>query len=631
MREQFPSATVEVGMMSEQSYKLFQGISPETLELFGTMLGLDTQADGQENEAFQTYLKLAKSNRSALKRLIERKGISGYSEDASRVLASFIYSNARQTASNLHVGEIMNGVNDIPRDMGEAKDAAVKLARYTMDPQEEAQAIRGLLFAQYLGGSIASAAINALQPAQVTFPYLSQFVGMKRSAALMTQAVRDSLKKATGDKKLDAMLKQAEEEGIVSPQEIFQLMAQAQGKATLKAGDGTKAGDAAALASNTLSRLSLGWGKVFSIPEQFNRRTTFIAAYRAAVEKGEANPYEFAKQAVKETQLVYNKGNRPEWARGTIGALAFTFKTYSISYVELLQRMAASGPEGRRAAALMVGVLFMMAGAGGLPGVEDAEDVVDGIAQRVFGLNFQTRQLRQEWLANTFGEGAARFVENGLSGLPWSPTDVSGRLGLGNLVPGTGLFVKKQDYGRDVAELAGPAADMTRRFLEGAGYLLQGEIAKAGEIVSPVAVRNLIQGGRMAMTDQYADAKGRKVVETDATDAALKAIGFQPADVSKVQDATRTVQQMVALNKIRESEIADKWAKALATQDQEGVQEAREELANWNRRNPDSPIRINMSQVLKRVRALKEDKASRMARTAPKEIRQEVRAALEGR
>jgi len=385
------------------------------------------------------------------------------------------------------------------------------------------------------------------------------------------------------------------------------------------------------MASNTLSRLSLGWGKVFSIPEQFNRRTTFIAAYRAAVEKGEANPYEFAKQAVKETQLVYNKGNRPEWARGTIGALAFTFKTYSISYVELLQRMAASGPEGRRAAALMVGVLFMMAGAGGLPGVEDAEDVVDGIAQRVFGLNFQTRQLRQEWLANTFGEGAARFVENGLSGLPWSPTDVSGRLGLGNLVPGTGLFVKKQDYGRDVAELAGPAADMTRRFLEGAGYLLQGEIAKAGEIVSPVAVRNLIQGGRMAMTDQYADAKGRKVVETDATDAALKAIGFQPADVSKVQDATRTVQQMVALNKIRESEIADKWAKALATQDQEGVQEAREELANWNRRNPDSPIRINMSQVLKRVRALKEDKASRMARTAPKEIRQEVRAALEGR
>lgn len=629
MREQYPGAKVEVGMMSEQSYKLFQGISPETLELFGTMLGLDPQADGKTNEAFQTYLKLAKSNRSALKRLIERKGISGYSEDASRVLASFIYSNARQTASNLHVGEIMNGVNDIPRDMGEAKDAAVKLARYTMDPQEEAQALRGLLFAQYLGGSIASAAINALQPAQVTFPYLSQFVGAKKSASLMTGAVRDALKKSTGDPRLDAELKKAEEEGIVSPQEIFQLMAQAQGKATLKAGDGTKAGDAMAAASNTLSRLSLGWGKVFSIPEQFNRRTTFIAAYRTAKETGEANPYEFAKQVVKETQLVYNKGNRPEWARGTIGALAFTFKTYSISYVELLQRMAASGPEGRRAALLMVGVLFIMAGAGGLPGVEDAEDVVDGIAQRVFGLNFQTRQKRQEWLADTFGEGGARFIENGLSGLPWSPTDVSGRLGLGNLIPGTGLFVKKENYGRDVAEIAGPAADMTKRFLEGAGLLLQGEVLKAGEIVSPTAVRNMIQGGRMLATDQYTDTKGRKVIDTTPAEGITKMIGFQPADVARVQEATGTMQRMIALNKIRESEIADKWAKGLASGDAEQVKEARDELRKWNESNPESPIRINMPQLFRRVRALKEDKATRIARTAPKEIRQDVRRALE--
>src|SRR5574337_1391062 len=37
----------------------------------------------------------------------------------------------------------------------------------------------------------------------------------------------------------------------------------------------------------------------------------------------------------------------------------------------MLARMAKSGPEGRKAALLALGVLFMMAGASGLPGADD--------------------------------------------------------------------------------------------------------------------------------------------------------------------------------------------------------------------------------------------------------------------
>lgn len=60
--------------ISEDAYKLFAGVSPETIELFGSMVGLDSQADGQSTEVYQTYLKLAKNNRSSMKRLIHRKG-----------------------------------------------------------------------------------------------------------------------------------------------------------------------------------------------------------------------------------------------------------------------------------------------------------------------------------------------------------------------------------------------------------------------------------------------------------------------------------------------------------------------------------------------------------------------------
>lgn len=637
MKANFPGAQITQGTMSQQSYKLFAGVSPETLELFGQMLGLEGAGSDPQSQAFQQYLKLAKSNRSALKRLIERKGIAGFSEDAGRVLAGFVYSNARQTASNLHLGEMTEAANAIPQQQGEMKDVAIKLADYIKNPQEEAQAVRGLLFAQYLGGSIASAMVNLTQPIAVTTPYLSQFGGATKAGRRVAAALKDALKPTTGDKALDAALAKAEAEGIVAPQEVHQLLGQAQGRGSLKSGDGTRAGDAAAKASNALSKLSLAWGKLFGVAEQYNRRSTFIAAYRTAVEEGLGDPAAFAERAIAQTQFVYNKGNRPQWARGAIGATLFTFKQYSVSYMELLTRMATAGepgsPErtaGRKAALLAVGLLFLMGGAGGLPFAEDAEDVVDGVLQRL-GYNFSTKRAKKEFLTNVFGQGGAHFIENGISGLPGVPIDVSGRLGLGNLVPGTGLFTTKSDYTRDVAELAGPAGDLAKRAFQGVSKLASGEVLGANgalATVAPVAATNLYKGYDMATTGIYKDSKGKKVLDVDGFDAAMKAIGFQPADVSRVQEATGVQQNMIAQNKLQEGKIADMWAQGVAEKDPAKVQRAKDKLAEWNENNPETPIRIQLPQIVKRVRALNEDKATRIAKTAPTEIRASVRREL---
>lgn len=950
MREQFPDAIIQRGTVSQEEFKLFAGVSPETLALFGEMLGLEQQGDDAASQAFQTYLKLAKNNRSALKRLIHRKGIAGFNEDVGRVLAGFVYSNARQTSSNLHMGEITAGATEIPKGQGELKDAAVRLAEYIKNPQEEAQGLRGLLFAQYLGGSVASALVNMTQPLAVTFPYLSQYGGAKAAAARVARALADLGKPSTGDAALDAALKKAEEEGIVSPQEVHQLMAQARGRATLRAGDGTLAGDAAAGASNALSRLSIGWGKLFGLAEQLNRRATFIAAYRTAVAEGMDDPAAFSKQAVNDTQFVYNKGcvdeatecltasgwkrhdqlrigetvfavdaegrlveseledvhrytdgpydatefrnangvsmvvtpehrclvqnyssrdkkyqrpkfvradaikvghhfmrtplgdatgrsefytddevalfawvaaegslhatrgsiekrqvritqsethnpgycseietllqrfggaksyaypqrngtrmwvlrralsqriidalpgkmltfglidkmtprqmglfletfakadghipeeggatitqksirnldvlqamavlsgqsstkydrmgrhpfgalyvaknskrtqrvaldatpmrldmvwcpqtkhgswiarrngrtfltgnSKPQWARGAVGSVLFTFKQYSISYVELVHRLWQSGPEGRKAALLMLAVLFLMSGADGLPFADDANDVIDGVLQRL-GYNFSTKAAKREFFARALGEDLGRFVEKGVTGLPGVPIDLSGRLGLGNLVPGTGLLVKKADHTRDVAELAGPVADLGKRAFEAAGQLLDGDPLKAAATMSPVAARNVVKAIDMASTGMYRDDRGRKVIDVDGYDAVMKGIGFQPTDVARVQAATSLTQQLIAQNKVREAEIADLWARGLFEGDQEQVQEAREALAQWNRTNPSTPIKIDRQQIRKRVAQMRASKTERLAKTAPKEIRAEVRRELE--
>ncbi len=628
MRENFPNATITQGTNSQQSYKLFNGITPETLELFGNMVGLESEGDSEANQMFQQYLKLAKSNRSAMKRLIERKGIAGFNEDAGRVLAGFVYSNARLTSQNLHAGEIMKATQDIPKEDGQLKDIAVKLGDYVRNPQEEAQQIRGMLFAQYLGGSIASAMVNMTQPFAVTMPYLSQWGGVTKAATRMKAAVADALKASTGDAALDAALKRAADEGIVAPQEVHQLMAQARGQGALKSGDGTRLGDAKAMAANGVSKFAVLWGKPFALAELFNRRTTFIAAYRTAVEQGIADPAAFAAKAIADTQFVYNKGNKPQWARGAVGSLVFTFKQYSISYMELLHRMATQGgPEGKKAAAFALAMLFLMSGAGGIPFMSDAEDIVDAIAQRL-GFAFSTKQARRQFLINTLGEGAGAFVERGVSGLPGVPIDVAGRLGMGNLIPATGLLPKKQDHSRDVAELAGPTADLAQRAFQGAGLVLDGDVVAGATMMAPKAAENLRKGLEVMIEGQYKDARGRKVIDAGVLDGIVKAIGFQPNAVAKVQEATVATQGLVAQNRLAKQEFAADMAKAVYERDAEAQKAVRDAVREWNRKNPHSPMTIDMAGVRRRVMAMRQDKATRVAQAAPKAIRQEVQRQL---
>ena len=132
----------------------------------------------------------------------------------------------------------------------------------------------------------------------------------------------------------------------------------------------------------------------------------------------------------------------------------------------------------------------------------------------------------------------------------------------------------------------------------------------------------------MYATGIYKDERGRKVLDVDAYDAAIKFIGFQPNDVARVQQASQTAQKLISQVKVAEAAIADRWAKALAEGDADGVKAAREELRDWNRKNPETPIRIAPGQINKRVKAMRQDKSTRLEKTAPREIRNTVREEL---
>jgi hypothetical protein len=279
---------------------------------------------------------------------------------------------------------------------------------------------------------------------------------------------------------------------------------------------------------------------------------------------------------------------------------------------------------GRRAVFFAAAMLLLAGGAGGLPFVEDVEDVVDGMMQRL-GYNWQSKQKLREMLQNAFGKAFGSFLEKGVSGWPGAPIDVSGRLGLGNLIPATGVLTKKTDHSRDVLELAGPTGDLVSRAGKAAGALADGEPGEAAGQGVPKAMRDVIKAVEMASTGEYRDERGYKVTSASGVDAVVKGVGFQPGDVAKIQAGDRAAQQMVAVAKMRESEIAGKWAKGIADGKPDLVQEARRELSDWNEKNEATPIKINLKDIMARAKKMKMSRADRIEKSAPKEVRAEAR------
>lgn len=292
LAEDYPDYTIQRGILSQNAYELFKGVTPETVELFGQMIGAENE------QAFQSYLKLAVNNRSAMKRLIQRKGMAGFAKDPARVLASFILSNARAASGNWHFGDMMKAAAAIPKTKGDVKDEAVRLLSYVQNPQEEASAVRGILFAQFLGGSIAAAMVNMTQSFTTTFPYLSQFGegAMQAVADAMKVSGKLSVSKKwqVPDAGLRSALEQATEEGVVSPHEVHLLMGQA--NPTSAFGN-----------SRLLRNVTRVWGSFFSLAERYNRHVAFIAAWNMAQKQGMSPEaaYDFAKKAVTETQFLY--------------------------------------------------------------------------------------------------------------------------------------------------------------------------------------------------------------------------------------------------------------------------------------------------------------------------------------
>ena len=174
-------------------------------------------------------------------------------------------------------------------------------------------------------------------------------------------------------------------------------------------------------------------------------------------------------------------------------------------------------------------------------------------------------------------------------------------------------------------EIAGLAGDLIKRGFTGGRNLLTGDVGGAALEVSPTAVRNAAKGADMAASGMYKDAKGYKVIDTTLGEALAKAGGFQPRSVAQVQEANSFMMRSRSFYQQNSAEIKAQWADALFRKDEAALERVRERLAAWNRDNPEQPIVVKMPDVWKRVREMGKDRTQRIADTAPKALRQQMR------
>jgi hypothetical protein len=308
-----------------------------------------------------------------------------------------------------------------------------------------------------------------------------------------------------------------------------------------------------------------------------------------------------------------SKANRPNWARGSIGATVFTFKQFSIAYIEFLKRLPA------KERALALGLLILAAGMQGMPGADDLDDLIDMLAEQM-GFSLNSKQAKRDFVAKLLGKDAAGYVMYGVShGIP---LDIAGRLSVGNLIPGTGIFKKsEQDESRDMKEIAGPIGSFATEILHAAK---SGSGFDSIKSALPKAVQDGFKGYDMLVTGEAHDKRGRRVADVTKLDAAIRFIGFNPSVLAKGGRDRSIAFQNSSLLKVMQSEIYEKWAQGIAEGDAGKTAAARQELKEWNTNNPDSPIVPKMSSIQRRVNEIKRSADDRFIRSSPKQMRAQI-------
>lgn len=628
-------------------------------------LGLDKKAQADfEDTLSQLYLS-SMPDLSWAKHGIHRKGTAGFSQDARRAFAQHMFSGANYLGKLRYGDQLAQQLDEMKKYSEEEFKKGIgydqRTARSVIDEMEErhtllmnpkghpiSSVLTSVGFMYYMGLSPAAAMVNLSQTALIAYPLMGAKWNYDKAGKELLKASSDFAKGVEFNVPDFSSLERFKNSigDVYSPnidKVIKGLELDAYNEA-VKRGviDVTQAHDLAGIAQGEDSKvmwyfrpaMRLASG-MFHHAERFNREVTFIAAYRLASQAGatQTEAFEQAMDMVYRGHFDYSSGNRARFMQGNIAKVVLLFKQYAQNMIYTLVRNAhqsiyALDPkdqkEARRALAGILGMHALAAGAIGLPitGMLATASLLIAKKSKLGAVAFGVATLAalasggddddpyelENVIRNWLSDIHPKFADLVFGGVPraFSPVDLSGRVGLNNLIiPDVQDGLEGADWAKAMqSALLGPVVGISTNAVKGMQEINNGDYGRGIETMLPVVLKNAMKSMRFA--NEGVLTKNKDVIQEEVGTVGLfsQAIGFSPSDVKTSMEGRSAIYDYKTKLENHRKDLMRQWVVAKKDDDSEGMDKAWAEILKFNEnvseKNPSMRIkRINLMQSYK--------------------------------
>ena len=526
------------------------------------------QDNGAGEAAVDQFLQLivsAMPETSILKSFTVRKGTAGYINDVALAYSNVTSSTARQL-SRMRYSEQLQGLVDTMRENGKklrgtestlAKEFVEEFEarqKYAMNPTvaDWARYASSGAFYFNLAGNVSSAVVNLLQTPMVAFPHLGGRYGFTETGRAMTAATKLYMSSGLTRTVTDINGDKVQEKAMLSIENLINTKDGARYKdliETLKAQGFLQTSTARDALEASRRPSSEEGGKrplgervasysafMFHHAERMNREVTAVAAYdlEMARSKDKAKAIEKAIRAVEFTHGAGHTESGPSIGHSDIGKVLTVFKRFGFSMyymlfdtmrrAELHKLFSVSTEEAkiaRRQLAGVYGMAGLFAGAKGLPMYWVAQMAYDAVHDDDED-DFDT--MMRKYIGELAFKGPVNYFTN---------------LGIADRVGWTDLIYRENKGGKADASalsqilesiLGAPYAVVNSAF-RAKELMDEGHYERAVEAMLPVALRNILKGGRYAVEGANTLRGDPVMGDINGYNAAMQVMGFAPADL----------------------------------------------------------------------------------------------------
>jgi hypothetical protein len=507
---------------------------------------------------------------------------------------------------------------------GELIDEFEGRRKYAMNPTlaSWAQYASSGAFYYNLAANVSSAAVNTLNTPLVVFPQLGGEYGFKEAYAALKNAMRlytssgfsKNVTELTGEvstqramtsiENLVAQGKNPQYKGLVDAMKARGLLVTSTARDALSSENDNSSSYGS---TNKLARITTLVGSFMQHhTERMNREVTAVAAYDLEMGKLKDPKYSKMSEAEKQTKAIekalamveYSHGagstlSGPSLGQSDIGKVLMVFKRFAFSmYYMLFDTMIRSLPTkgatgeqleaikaARRQLVGIYGMSALFAGAKGLPLYWVAE-LAYNMFQEEDDDDFDT--IMRGFLGDFFFKGPVNYFTN---------LSIADRVGWTDLLwrEQKGDNADASAVAQFIETLGGAPVSVINSILRGKDLIAEGQYERGIEAMLPVALRNILKGGRYAIEGANT-LRGDAVGDVNGYNAAMQVLGFAPADLMKNYEENAYMTEKAKAIRSIEKNALKKYYAAMREGDADGMMEAREKLFDLGAKYPELGI-----------------------------------------